>query len=133
MRALVLAVGVGVLVAACGRDDERADVTELAVTVWPDGRAGGGEAVRWTLTCDPPGGTHPSPAPACAALAANEEALEPVPADRLCTQIFGGPQVATVEGVYRGRPVSTSFNRVNGCEIERWNRLAPVFGAAGDA
>jgi len=95
------------------------------VTLWPDGRDGGGEHTA-VLTCDPPGGTHDRPDEACAALESQEDALAPVPGDAVCTQIFGGPQEAHVAGVVRGRAVEARFSRNNGCEIDRWDRLAPV-------
>ena len=109
-------------------DEESADAaaeapaTELTVTFWPQGRDG--ESVEATLTCDPAGGTHPDPEAACAALAADPEALEPVPPDAVCTMIFGGPERATVVGVLAGENVNAAFERSNGCEIDRWDRMA---------
>lgn len=82
----------------------------------------------WTLTCDPPGGDHPDPAAACAALAAADQPFDPVPPGTMCAQIYGGPQTATIDGTWRGRPVRASYSRVDACEIARWNALAPVFG-----
>lgn len=129
MRTLALALGLGLLAGACGSGDAgRRAETELEITVWPEGR-GSDASTTVELTCDPPGGTHPAPAAACAALAANEDALEPVPPERVCTQIFGGPQEARVVGRYRGREVTASFSRTNGCEIGRWDALAPLLGA----
>jgi hypothetical protein len=46
-----------------------------------------------------------------------------------CTMIFGGPQVATVKGTWRGKPVDARFARDNGCEIARWNKAKPLIGA----
>jgi hypothetical protein len=71
-----------------------------------------------------------------AALAAveqfGEEAFFPVPRpDRICTQQYGGPQVAVVRGVFRGRQVNSRFSRTDGCEIARWKSLAPLFGGSG--
>ena len=78
------------------------------------------------LTCEPAGGSQLRPAEACAALYAEEDALEPVPGDVACTQIYGGPEEARIAGVVRGRTVDSFFSRANGCEIDRWDRLAPV-------
>jgi hypothetical protein len=86
----------------------------------PRGR--GGEARTATLTCDPDGGSHPDPVSACDALLEHEEALEPVAGDVACTQIYGGDQVATLSGA----GVNASFSRANGCEISRWDKLAPL-------
>jgi hypothetical protein len=119
------------LAGACGSNagDEGSDegaaeptpATELTITFWPQGRDG--ESFEATLTCDPAGGTHPRPEEACAALAADAEALEPVPADAVCTLIFGGPEQATVVGTLDGEQVDAAFERSNGCEIDRWDRM----------
>jgi hypothetical protein len=98
---------------------------DLQITYWPMGKDG--ESRTATLTCDPTGGTHPDPAAACAALDAHPEALHPVPGDMACTQIYGGDQVALAAG----NGVHATFNRSNGCEIERWDALAPVLEIPG--
>lgn len=98
---------------------------DLEITYWPEGKDG--ESRTTTLTCDPNGGTHPDPAAACAALDAHREALHPVPGDMACTQIYGGDQVALVEG----NGLNAVFNRSNGCEIARWDALAPVLELPG--
>lgn len=96
--------------------------SELTITVH-DGQGG----VRtWTLHCNPPGGTHPSPGAACQALARSAAALQPVPGDQVCAQIYGGPQTAEITGTWDGKPVHSRLSRINGCEIERWNRLRAV-------
>jgi hypothetical protein len=88
---------------------------------------GSGTSTSWRLTCDPAGGDHPAVAAACAALAAGgATALQAVPKDQICTQVYGGPQTATVNGTWRGQKVSASFNRTNGCEIARWEALAAL-------
>jgi hypothetical protein len=79
----------------------------------------------WTLTC-PAGGTLPHPARACRKLNKLRRPFAPVKV-RLCTQIYGGPEIADVRGVFRGRPVNTHFDRGNGCEITRWNRVRFLF------
>jgi hypothetical protein len=117
--------------AGCGSEEAGAPppaepATRLTVTVWPQGREQGGEQ-EWTLECDPAGGTHPSPEAACAALAKSPGALEPVPADAMCTMIFGGPEEARIEGTLDGRAVDASFSRSNGCELARWDDLLAVF------
>jgi subtilisin inhibitor-like len=91
-------------------------------------RPGGptGPELEATLTCDPPGGTHPDAAAACAALAENEDALKPVPGHSLCTQQYGGPEEAEVTGTFGGQRVEAAFTKRNGCEIDRWERLDPL-------
>ncbi|ABM08838.1 MULTISPECIES: serine protease inhibitor [Micrococcaceae] len=71
-----------------------------------------------------------------AALAAveqfGEEIFFPEPRpDRICTQQYGGPQVAVVEGWFRGRKVHSQFSRTDGCEIARWKTLAALLGNTG--
>ncbi|MCL3859581.1 SSI family serine proteinase inhibitor [Actinotalea sp. K2] len=104
--------------------------TELVVTV---DETGDGQTRTWTLTCDPPGGDHPDPEGACATLGTVDiaEAFAPVPADQMCTQQYGGPQVATVQGLVGGEQVDATFSYTNGCEISRWDNLTALLGEAG--
>jgi hypothetical protein len=89
---------------------------------------GGSEAPTkmWTLEC-PDGGTLPHPAAACAKLATMEDPFAPVPKDKACTQIFGGPEVADVTGTFKGQPVNAHFDKGNGCEIARWHSVEFLF------
>ncbi|NQD87065.1 serine protease inhibitor [Paenarthrobacter sp. CM16] len=73
---------------------------------------------------------------AAAALAAveqfGEEIFFPEPRpDRICTQQYGGPQVAVVTGWFRGKKVNSRFSRTDGCEIARWKALASLLGNTG--
>jgi subtilisin inhibitor-like len=95
----------------------------LTVTVWPNGT---GDAVHATLQCDPPGGDHPGAEAACAAVRKNATALQPVRADMACTQQYGGPERARVRGIVDGTDISAELSRANGCEIARWDSLAPL-------
>jgi hypothetical protein len=105
-----------------GQDDAEPK-TELEISVTP-----GGEAPTrvWTLNC-PDGGTLPDAAQACEQLEQLDDPFAPVPKNTACTQIYGGPQEADVRGTFRGRPVQAHFGRGNGCEIERWDRVAFLF------
>ena len=87
----------------------------------------------YTLTCDPAGGDHPAAVAACSALAAVGDPFRPTPSGMACDLIYGGPQRATVTGTYRGRAVSASFSRVNGCEVARWNALVALLVERGGA
>jgi hypothetical protein len=100
--------------------------TSLHVTVWPNGRDHSPKRT-YTLTCAPVAGTLPHPRSACTKLAALRRPFAPTPRQTACTQIYGGPQEAIVVGRFRGRPLRSSFNRRNGCEIDRWNRVAFLF------
>ena len=100
--------------------------TDLRIVLWPDGK-GVGNAQSWTLRCAPPGGSLPSAGAACRRLGLLSAPFAPVPADRICTQIAAGPQVAQVHGTYRGRRVWVTFKRTDSCQSERWNRVAFLF------
>jgi predicted small lipoprotein YifL len=127
-----------VVLAGCGDDGEDANrpapppaptaaaepETSVEVVVYLPTLGGGG--LRYRLSCDPPTGTHPSPKPACDALEAHPDALDPVPGDAVCTQQFGGRRTALVRGVVAGEEVEATFTRRNGCEIARWDSLGPL-------
>lgn len=84
----------------------------------------GGTRQTWQLTCDPAGGDHPRAEEACAALnRSGASALPPVPADRQCAQVYGGPQTATIRGTWRGQEINSSLSRKNACEMARWDAL----------
>lgn len=86
----------------------------------------------WTVTCDPVGGTHPDAEAVCELLATEGMSLfEPVPGDAVCTEIYGGPEVARVTGTLSGEPVDATFSRTNGCEIDRWDAAALLIGGPG--
>ena len=97
--------------------------TRLVVRVQP---APGDQPKEWTLTCRPAGGTHPAPEAACEALHNAADPFKPVPPDAICTQIYGGPQTATIEGVWRGEQIRATYSRENGCEIHRWETIKAV-------
>jgi hypothetical protein len=105
-------------------DGRPGPAVEVTVTFWPEGADGPSQEA--TLTCDPIGGTHPSPESACEALDAGSAALEPVPPETACTMIFGGPEQATVVGFVGGEEVDAELSGTNGCELDRWDRLAPL-------
>ena len=128
-RILLCCLAVLVL-AGCGSEEGGSapggPATQLTVRVDPDGD--GPEAAREErISCaQPPEGA------ACAAAADLRAAdLEPVPGDMACTEQFGGPETATVTGTLRDREVDARFSRENGCEIARWDKVAPLLQAAG--
>ena len=133
MRLAGVAVAVALLAAGCARlesssSGERAAAApaKLVIEVSP----GAGPDRIWTLSCTPPAGTLPRRAQACARLARLSDPFAPTPTNVACSEVYGGPQVGQVRGTFRGRRVRASFNRTNGCEIERWNRVAFLFPSA---
>ena len=57
-------------------------------------------------------------------------AVRPVPARTFCTQIYGGPETGSIEGIIGRRAVSARYNRRNGCEIARMSRVAAILEVA---
>ena len=109
------------VLAGCGAEDDAvapADptpATQLTVRVDPDGKG-------------------PEPAKQAEVRSARglrQADLEPVPDDVACTEQFGGPETATISGRLDGREVAARFARNNGCEIARWEKVAPLLEAAG--
>ena len=74
--------------------------------------------------------TLPDSAAALAAVERHgEDVFFPKPGPpKMCTQQYGGPQVAVVTGWFLGREVHSTFSRTDGCEIARWRAMAPLLG-----
>jgi len=137
MRPLALLLLAAIPLPGCGSASSEADTPATpatSLTITARGAPGAKPVVR-TLTCDPVGGTLRNPATACTRLAALAQPFAETPADTACNEIYGGPENATVTGTFAGSPVSTTFARRNGCEIERWHRhqflFPPALGGAG--
>ncbi|MEU6809614.1 SSI family serine proteinase inhibitor [Streptomyces sp. NPDC046831] len=113
------------------RDDDRAG-DHLTVTVR---HAGQGRDGTYEVHCRPGRGRHPDVRGACDALDRNtrwgRDPFAPVPEGSVCTMRYGGPATAHVTGTWSGRPVDTTYERSNGCQIDRWNRLVPLLPDMG--
>lgn len=70
-----------------------------------------------------------SAADACAHLDGMTDPFAPLPADRMSTEQYGGPQTAHVSGRWRGKPVDLEVSRVDGCRISQWDSFGPVLPA----
>jgi hypothetical protein len=102
--------------------------TDLTIVVY----TGSGSTKTWRLTCNPPDGTHPDPEAACRALQSNGAvALPPVPKDKACTQIYGGPETANITGTWQGERVMSTFARNDGCQISRWKLMEGLLPPGG--
>ncbi len=59
--------------------------------------------------------------------------IDGIPADQMCTEIYGGPDEAHIVGQIDGEDVDATITRVNGCEIDAWESmvglLPPAIGA----
>ena len=56
----------------------------------------------------------------------------PLSADQACTELFGGPDIATIQGEINGEEVDVELTRSNGCEIERFDAAVPLLQALFD-
>jgi hypothetical protein len=139
MRVAVLialvAAAVGCGTSAGAPAPAAADSANLTITYWAEG-AEKGVARKWTLRCAPAGGTLPRAAAACRQLGTMRAPFAPIPKDAICTEQYGGPQVAVVAGTFRGKRLWTKLQARNGCEIARFKRLSflvPGYGSGGPA
>lgn len=134
MRALaVIVVAIAAFAVAGSGAASPSGLTALKVTYWANGVQSDDPQV-WTLRCNPARGTLPYPVVACRRLATGGSKLvTPVSLGSICTEIYGGPQVARVVGSVQGKKVWARFSRENGCQISRWNRLAPWLFPTGGA
>ena len=128
--ALAALAVLGLALAGCGGGETSGDADDAAIdltlTLWPVGAAG--DSISWQLQCEPTGGNHPEAEQACAALTAVADPFAKVPPPKRCKEIPGSsPEVAVLEGDFRGRKVRESFERANACVSGRWDRIAPVF------
>jgi Subtilisin inhibitor-like len=124
VRGLLL-VAVAVLASVAGAASAAPSGTALTITYWSDGSRPADKTV-WTLRCDPARGTLKRPARACRHIAAGGRRLfAPVKQGAICTEIYGGPQIALITGTVDGKRVWARLQRRDGCEIARWMRLSP--------
>ncbi|MFF1683125.1 SSI family serine proteinase inhibitor [Streptomyces sp. NPDC058256] len=107
------------------RDEDSRD--RLTVTVHDSGSGADG---TYELRCHPDSGSHPDVSGACGALDRGarwgKDPFAPVSPGTMCTMQYGGPATAHVTGTWAGRPVDARFDRADGCQISRWNALAPL-------
>jgi hypothetical protein len=111
--------------AACGGQEASGNgLAQLVVRVDDDGDRGPDSAKQLTVDCE-----RASQSAACGAAAKVTSAdLAPTPGDRACSQLYGGPQTASIRGTLRGERVDATFSRVNGCEIARWGHVSSLLG-----
>ena len=134
----------GIAVAGCmgrsvssgsGSSAKPPEITFAYVTVWPHGRAA--KSRSYGLPCGGGGGEFssgsgtqlfPHARAACRKLSRLPiGAFAPVPRNVACTEIYGGPQVASVFGRTAGKDFNATFTRTDGCEITRWDRVRFLF------
>ena len=121
-RILAVAAVLMVTLAGCGG---RTDGVDGPATVVDLTYSAGGAVKTQTLDCV---GTAAEQGASCALLKKlPASAFEPVPKDAMCTMIYGGPETATIKGQIDGKKVDAKFSRTNGCEIDRFKKVEPLF------
>ncbi|MFJ4687563.1 SSI family serine proteinase inhibitor [Streptomyces sp. NPDC088789] len=112
------------------RYEDRVATGQLTVTV----RDGKGGSTSYDLSCRPHHGDHPDVSGACGAVeretVEGRDPFAPVPEGSTCTMLHGGEATAHVTGTWSGRRVDARYDRSDGCEIARWNRLVPLLPSA---
>ncbi|MFI0164617.1 SSI family serine proteinase inhibitor [Streptomyces sp. NPDC017095] len=97
--------------------------------------AGEGRDGTYEVYCHPGAGRHPDAAGACRVLDENtrwgRDPYAPVPEGTTCTLLYGGPATARVTGTWAGRPVDASYDRRDGCQTARWDRMVPLLPRPG--
>ena len=89
---------------------------------------GGADQAATALTLEvTAAGSAGDPTEAVAALP--DDPVAGIPPQTPCTEIYGGPDELTVAGTLRGRPIDATLTRVDGCEIERFDRFGPLLEA----
>jgi hypothetical protein len=98
---------------------------------------GNGKVAEGTLECD--GGSakgggflEDSADQHCRDALAMQKLLTTQPAsDRVCTQLYGGPQTARITGTFGAQDVARSLKRTNGCEIADWKQADALLAPSG--
>jgi hypothetical protein len=125
MRRLALGLLLAAFLAGCGSDEgtqaagPTGELANLVVTVDDDGARGANQPRELKLEC-----AKPTDSQACGAAAGVSAAdVQKTGADTACTQIYGGPEEASIKGKIRGEAIDATFKRTDGCEISRWDRV----------
>ncbi len=123
----VLVLGTGVLVAqGCGGGDASGGTAgepgtgQLQITYIPEP---GVKPRTATLVCP---ATDSDDRAACEQIESLSAAFDPVPPGKGCALIYGGPEQIALYGTWAGERVNTTLTRTDGCEMERYESLAPV-------
>lgn len=138
MRRTLAVTGLAALVVGCGSAAsalEAEPATSLRITYWSEGKSKGDDKPdAWTLRCDPASGSLPNDREACQKLKALKQPFAAARKGLMCTQVYGGPDEATITGTFRGERVSARLTLTDGCQIARFKRLAflvPGFAVGG--
>lgn len=92
----------------------------LVVSYWQSPQS---ELQKWTLKCNPAGGTMPNAKTVCKKLLKVSKPFTPTDVGKVCAQIYESKEAASVRGTWKGKKVTAKFSKNNGCEINRWKAL----------
>ncbi len=95
--------------------------TSLSVTYRESPSSG---TQKWTLKCNPAGGTMKNAKMACVKLAQVTSPFAKPSNSEMCAQIYESAEVATVSGTWNGKKVYARFSKSDGCEQKRWKYLS---------
>lgn len=135
-RAALAMLAAALAFGACGEADEpaaqRTTTTAGAIELTVVYDDGSGRTTTGTLTCrgadrraEGALDGRATPAELCAQARGIADLLTSEPdKDRACTQIYGGPETATVTGTIDDDEVERRFSRTNGCELADYKRAA---------
>jgi Subtilisin inhibitor-like len=85
-----------------------------------------GSVHRWTLRCDPPGGTKPDAAVVCTQLIAHKTILQPSDVRVMCPMIMANAASYVIYGTWFGRAVHETIVD-GGCDLSRWGQMHQIF------
>jgi Subtilisin inhibitor-like len=135
-RSILIAAACAATVTACGSTQAAggsaasahaagAHAAKVSLAIQVTGKPGA-KPERWTLRCDPAGGTHPDPQAACNVLLHAKSPFAAVPDHVMCPMILAGTKTATIKGTWFGKHIDTSFDR-SGCGMLRWRKIGQIF------
>ena len=99
------------------------DVTLRMEVTAPDGTRSTARLTCRGTTARARGYLRNRPQAACRTARRNAGFLASLPArDRICTDVYGGPETARIRGTIGARAIDRRFSRRDGCEIADWKR-----------
>jgi hypothetical protein len=139
MRPLValLIAALAVAPVACGDDESGSGGGSQTVNLTVSVTDGEGKEANGTLKCGEgsavgSGFLESAAAEHCKAARDLEKLLTTQPPkDRVCTQVYGGPQTARITGTFGAQDVARSLSRTDGCQIEDWKQADALLAPSG--
>ena len=125
----VLATACGTTAAGSGSSSGTGAAPAAKISLHVTVSSHGSKPQRWTLRCDPPGGTHPNPAAACRVLLgvrAKNSLFLPLKRGVMCPMILANAKRATITGYWYGKRVHITIYD-GGCFLDRWAKIGAIF------